>query len=69
MDDVTQIRVGKHTTGIIGLKAALEEVASRSKGMTDDQIGKLFLDMLGARNYFESGFEQMYAQAFVHEYK
>lgn len=69
MDDVTQIRVGKHTTGIIGLKAALEEVAARCKGMSDDQIGQALLDILSGRNYFESGFEQLYSQSFVREYK
>lgn len=69
MDDVTQIRVGKHTTGIIGLKAALEEAAAGCKGMTDVQIGKVLMDDLSRRNYFESGFEQLYSQALVREYK
>ena len=69
MDGVTQIRVGNHMTGIIGLKTALTEAADRCKGMTDDQIGNVLLEMLGRRNYIEKGFSDVYAQAFVREYK
>jgi len=39
MDDVTHMRVGKHMTGVIGLKQTLAEAAVRCKGMTDDRIG------------------------------
>jgi small redox-active disulfide protein 2 len=56
-------------TGIIGLKAALTEMALKCKGMTDDQIGKALLDMLSRSNYIESGLNETYAQALVREYK
>ena len=69
MDDITQIRVGKHITGIIGLRAALPEAAARCKAMSDDRIGEVLLEMLGQRNYIENGLRHVYAQAFVHEYK
>lgn len=69
MDDVIQIRVGKHMTGIIGLGSALAEAAARCKGMSDDQVGEVLLEKLGRRNYIESGFRDIYAQAFVREYK
>lgn len=65
MDDVTQIRVGKHMTGIIGLKQALARAADRCKAMGDDQIGEALLEMLGHRNYIENGFRDMYAQALL----
>ncbi len=35
MKDFTQIRVGKHTIGITGLKQALEELATQSHEMAD----------------------------------
>jgi len=69
MDDVTKMRVGKHMVGIIGLKQTLAEAPARCKGMTDDQIGEVLLEMLGRHNYIETGFREVYAQAFVHEYK
>jgi small redox-active disulfide protein 2 len=69
MNEVTQIRVGKHLTGIIGLKSALAEAADRCKGMDDDQIGEMLLEILGKRNYIETSFRDVYARAFVGEYK
>lgn len=69
MDDVAQISVGKPMTGIIGLKPALSEAAARCKGMSDDKIGEVLLEMLGRRNYIETSIRDVYAQAFVREYK
>lgn len=69
MDDITQIRIGKHMTGIIGLKSALAEAAVLCQGMTDDLIGKMLLEVLDRRNYFETGLRDIYAQAFVNEFK
>ncbi len=69
MDEVTQIRVGKHMTGIIGLKSALAETAAQCKGMPDDQIGKVLVERLGKRNYIDNGSREVYAQALVREYR
>lgn len=69
MDDVAQIRICKHITGIIGLRPALAEAAARCKAMSDDQVGEVLLEMLGRRNYIEIGLRDVYAQAFVQEYK
>jgi small redox-active disulfide protein 2 len=69
MDDVTQIRVGRHLTGIIGLKSALAEAATRCKGMTDEKIGRVLLEMLAGRNYIETSCTDAYVQAFMREYK
>lgn len=69
MDDVTQIRIGKHMTGIIGLKPALASAAARCQGMTDGRIGEMLLEMLDKRNYIETGLQDVYMQAFVREYK
>lgn len=69
MEDVTQIRVGRHMTGIIGFKSALAGAAARCKGMTDDEIGRVLMATLARRNYIETSCTDMYAQAFVREYK
>lgn len=69
MNDVSQIRIGKHMTGIIGLKPALAEAAAQCNGMGDDQIGQVLLEMLERRNYIETGLRGTYAQAFLDEYK
>lgn len=69
MSDVTQIRVGKHMTGIIGLKSVLEEAAVRCKGMADDRIGELLLEMLSKCNYIPTNVRDEYVNAFLREYK
>jgi len=69
MADVVQIRVGKHMTGIIGWKAALAEAAERCKAMSDEQVGKVFMDILSRRNYIPDNVAHLYEEAFVREYK
>jgi hypothetical protein len=69
MNDITQIRIGKHMIGIIGLKSALAEADARCKDMTDEQTAELLLEILSRHNYIESGIKGFYAQAFLREYK
>ncbi len=69
MDDITQIRIGKHMTGIIGLKAALAEAAASCKGMPDDQIGSALVKSLSMSNYIPGHLKEMYTLAFIREYK
>ncbi len=69
MDDITQIRIGKFATGIIGLKAALAQAAEQCKGMNDAQIGEFMVDLLSKGNYIETRVKADYAQAFLNQYK
>jgi len=69
MDDITQIRVGKHLTGIIGLKAAIAELAGQCKGQSDEHIGKRLRDILSIHNYIEACTAKLYEEAFAREYK
>lgn len=69
MNDVTQIRIGKHMTGVIGLKAALAEAVGRCKDMSDDKIGGVLVEILSKSNYIEDRIKSEYAQAFLREYK
>ncbi len=69
MKDVTQIQVGKHRIGIIGLKAALSELPEDPGDMPDEEIGSLLLETLSKKNYIGSNLRKEYSQAFLREYK
>jgi hypothetical protein len=68
-DKVTQINVGGHATGIIGLQPILEEIANKYKGKTDDEIEAELLNRLSKKNYISSRTRDVYGQAFLREYK
>lgn len=68
-DRITQINVGGHATGIIGLKTILEEVANEFAGRTDDEIMAELLNRLSRKNYISSGARDVYGQAFLREFK
>ncbi len=68
-NDVTQIRVGKHPSGIIGLKQVLDEVPNECKGMSDDEIKVELLKRLSKKNYISDNAKEIYGQAFLREYK
>ena len=68
-DEVTQIRVGKHPSGIIGLKKVLEDVANECQGKPDDEIKAELLQRLSKKNYISNNAREIYGQAFLREYK
>ncbi len=68
-NDVSQIRVGKHSSGIIGLKQVLEKVSNECKGMPDDEIKAELLKRLSKKNYISNNAKEFYGQAFLREYK
>jgi len=68
-DKITRITVGGHTTGIIGLKPILEEVANEFKGRSDDEIKAELLTRLSQKNYISSRTRDVYGHAFLREYK
>lgn len=68
-DKITQIKVGGHATGIIGLKPILEEVANEFADRTDDEIKAELLNRLSKKNYISSTTRDVYDQAFLREYK
>ena len=67
-DDLTKIKVGKFSVGIVGLKAALED-AEQKQCSSDDEIADYFLQLLGKKNYIPPKSESEYARAFLREYK
>lgn len=67
--DVTQILVGGHRTGIVGLKDALTKVAAEHGGETDDVIRQRLVDQLSKANYIPPKAIDDYGRAFLREYR
>lgn len=68
-DEVSQIKVGRHRMGIIGLKATLAEVAKTSASQSDEQIRSELLKRLARRNYISASAIEDFGRAFLREYK
>ena len=67
--EVTRIRVGKHPVGIIDLKKGLSEVDAECAGRSEREITEALLERLGKWNYIEPRARDLYARAFLREYK
>ena len=68
-DDVKQIKVGGHTTGIIGLKSVIEEVAKDFAEKQDEEIQTELLKRLSKKNYISDRTRENYGKAFLREFK
>ncbi len=68
-DDVRQIKVGKHTLGIIGLTHVIEEVAKDFAERDDSEIQIELLSRLSISNYIPDSMQDIYARAFLREFK
>lgn len=66
--DITQISLGKFQVGIVGLKAAIEELKS-SQGRPDAEIAQALLAKLKPRNYIPASSQEAYQKAFLREFK
>jgi len=67
--EVTQIKIGKHMFGIIGLADAIADIAAKHTDQPESEIARLLLERLGRRNYIPDKVKDDYGQAFVREYK
>ena len=68
-DAITQIRIGNALIGIVGLKAALTEVAERFGERPDQEITEELINRLDRRNYIPEKAKQEYEKAFLREFK
>lgn len=66
--DITKIRVGKFSVGIVGLKAVVEEAAQKDLA-SDEAIADHLLQVLKKKNYIPPKSEPEHARAFLREYK
>ena len=68
-DDVVQIRVNRQSVGIIGLKAAMAEMAEEYAERQDNEVRAELLKRLSERNYIPDRVKIDYAKAFLREFK
>lgn len=66
---ISQIRVGEHKVGIIGLETALVQTSNACKDATDDIIAEKLLRILSKKNYISQNAREKYKKAFIREYK
>jgi small redox-active disulfide protein 2 len=67
-DDVTKVKVGKFSVGIVGLKAALEETEQMQLS-SNEEIEDYLLRILKKKNYIPPKSEPEHGRAFLREYK
>jgi small redox-active disulfide protein 2 len=68
-EDVVQIRVDGYTVGIMGLKTALEELATTHGEKTDSEVTETLINRLSKKNYIPAKAHAAYGQAFLREFK
>lgn len=68
MQPVTQIKVGKHKTGLVGFEKTLKDVADMG-ALSDHDIACEMIERLSKKNYIPSGAYEQYEKAFIREYK
>jgi len=68
-DEITQIKVGRHRMGIIGLKHVLAEVSREFAAKSDNEVGAELVLRLSEFNYIPENSQSDYEQAFLRELK
>ncbi len=68
-DDIVQIKVDKHSAGIVGLKQIFEEVARDFTDMPDEEVKAELLRRLSRKNYIPNSAKERYGKAFLQEFK
>jgi hypothetical protein len=68
-DEITQIKVGRHRMGIIGLKHVLEEVCQEFDGRSDNAVSAELIRRLSKFNYIPEKSQEDYRRAFLREFK
>jgi hypothetical protein len=67
--DYTRVRIGDHEVGILGLKEALEEIASTCQDSPEEAVAAALLDRTAKKNYIPSAARKEYAAALVKEFR
>ena len=67
--NVTQIKIGTHRFGIVGLKNALENMAQAYAEQADDVVAEELLNRLSKMNYIPENVQKKYGRAFVREFR
>jgi small redox-active disulfide protein 2 len=67
--DVSQVRVGEFSVGIIGLKSVLQDMAGEWAEKPDAQVAAELVGRLSAKNYIPETTKVLYGLAFLREFK
>ena len=67
--DITQIKIGTHKVGIVGLQSAVEELAPDFAHESDDTVAAELLKRLSRQNYIPAKVRESYGRAFVREFR
>lgn len=67
--DVTRLRIGDHTVGIMGLEEAMVELAATGVHRSDEEISDALLNRLSRKNYIPHGAHESYGRALLRAYK
>jgi len=67
--DITQIKIGTHKVGIVGLQSAVEELAPDFAHESDDKVAAELLKRLSRQNYIPAKVRESYGHAFVREFR
>jgi len=67
--EISQIKIGKHTFGIVGLQTALENMAGDYAGQPDEAVAELLVKELSKTNFIPDKAQEKYGRAFVREFK
>ena len=67
--DVTQIKIGKHKVGFVGLKETFKDITELYSKQPDDVVAEKLLNLLSKKNYISENVQKEYGHAFVREFR
>ncbi len=69
MNDISQIKIGNHTVGLVGFKETLSDMAEAYAEQPDDMVAEELLNRLSKKNYIAEKIQKEYRRAFVREFR
>jgi len=69
LSDVTQIKIGKHKVGFVGLKETFKDMAEIYADKPDGIVAEELLNRLSKKNYISDKVQKEYGHAFVREFR
>ncbi len=67
--EITQIKIGSHKVGFVGLKTALEDMAEQFENKPDNDVADELLKRLSKNNYIPDNVKETYGRAFTREFR
>lgn len=67
--DITRVRVGDFSVGIIGIQCLMEEMAEEYSKRADEEVRRVMLERLAEDNYIPASAKDEYGKAFVREFR